>query len=94
MMRDRARERAVRFEPAELVEQLRETAGSPRRLPGAGVLDPLVDVLVHGQDVARPLGRVRPMPPMPAVTALEYVRASRFYGPLTRFDGMRLVGSF
>jgi uncharacterized protein (TIGR03083 family) len=93
MMSDRARERALRFGPAELVEQLRESAGSPRRLPGAGVLDPLVDVLVHGQDVARPLGRMRLMPPAPAVVAREYVRGSGFYGPPARFDGTRLVAA-
>jgi uncharacterized protein (TIGR03083 family) len=80
MIADLARERAARFGPAELVAQLRETAGSARRAPGAGPLDPLVDALVHGQDVARAVGRVRPMPAEPAVAALEHVLGSRFYG--------------
>ncbi|MCO1657962.1 maleylpyruvate isomerase family mycothiol-dependent enzyme [Pseudonocardia humida] len=88
-----SRERAARFDRHELVAQLRETAGSPRRAPGAGPLDPLVDALVHGQDLARALGMERPMPPAPAVAALEHVRTSGFYGGRRRFRGTRLVAT-
>lgn len=88
-----ARERAARFSPAELVAQLRETAGSAHRTPGAGPLDPLVDALVHGQDVARPLGRARVMPLEPAVAALDHVKDSRFYGARRRFRNTRLVAT-
>ena len=88
-----ARARAARFSRAELIAQLRETAGSARRTPGAAPLDPLVDALVHGQDVARPLGRERPMPIEQTVAALEHVRASRFYGARKRFADTRLVAT-
>jgi len=88
-----ARDLAARYTPAQLVARLRETAGSDRRAPGAGPLDPLVDALVHGQDVARPLGRVREMPVAPAVAALDHVLASRFYGARRRFRGVRLVAT-
>jgi len=93
MEADAARDRAARFTRAELIGQLRETAGSARRAPGSGELDPLVDALVHGQDVARPLGRVRPMPVEQAIAALDHVRASRFYGARKRFAGVRLVAT-
>ncbi|GAB2686657.1 maleylpyruvate isomerase family mycothiol-dependent enzyme [Kribbella swartbergensis] len=88
-----ARECAARFTPAELIAQFRETAGSARRAPGAGPLDPLVDALVHGQDIARPLGRERVMPAEQTLAALEHVRNSAFYGARKRFRGMRLVAT-
>ncbi|MFB4314770.1 maleylpyruvate isomerase family mycothiol-dependent enzyme [Actinomadura sp. 21ATH] len=93
MTGDMARERAARFEPADLVAQIRETAGSSHRAPGAGLLDPLVDTLVHGQDIARPLGRVRRMPTGPAIAGLDHVRTSRFYGARKRLRGLRLAAT-
>ncbi|MFE7761401.1 maleylpyruvate isomerase family mycothiol-dependent enzyme [Streptomyces sp. NPDC057438] len=90
---DLARERAVRFGPAELVAQIRETAGSSRRAPLAAPLDPLVDFLVHGQDIARPLGRDRPMPAERATAALAHVAASPFYGARKRLRGVRMVAT-
>jgi len=86
-------ERAARFSPAELIAQIREHAGSTRRTPGSGLLDPLTDALVHTQDIARPLGRVREMPVRPTVAALEHVMKSAFYGARKRFRGMRLVAT-
>ncbi|MEU5885062.1 maleylpyruvate isomerase family mycothiol-dependent enzyme [Spirillospora sp. NPDC047279] len=88
-----AKERARRYTPAELIAQIRETAGSARRAPGAGPLDPLADFLVHGQDIARPLGRTREMPIEPAVASLDHIWNSRFYGARKRFKGQRVVAS-
>ncbi|MEU4722184.1 hypothetical protein AB0G06_21395 [Nonomuraea dietziae] len=70
-----------------------QTAGSPRRALGAGPLDPLVDALVHGQDAARALGRVREMPEGPVMAALEHVHDSSFHGARERFHGTRLVAT-
>ncbi|GII30635.1 maleylpyruvate isomerase family mycothiol-dependent enzyme [Planotetraspora mira] len=42
--------------------RLRGMAGSRRKAPGITDFEPLIDVLVHGQDIAVPLGRDRPMP--------------------------------
>lgn len=80
-----ARTIAARFTRSELIAQIRETAGSPKRAPGAAPIDPLVDFLVHGQDIARPLGRVREMPLEPAKAALEHVLKSPFWGARKRF---------
>lgn len=93
MEADWARERAARFAPTELIAQLRETAGSAQRTPLSSPVDPLVDALVHGQDVARPLGRAREMPAEQTVTALEHVLASPFYGARKRLAGTRLVAT-
>src|SRR3712207_6184761 len=54
---DLAAERSAAYRPEELVTQLRESAGSTRRFPGSTPRDPLMDLVVHGQDIARPLGR-------------------------------------
>jgi uncharacterized protein (TIGR03083 family) len=93
MVDELARERAARFGPAELITQLRETAGSAHRTLGAGPLDPLVDALVHGQDIARPLGRTREMPVEQTVAALDHVRRNRFYGARQRLRGTRLIAT-
>jgi uncharacterized protein (TIGR03083 family) len=93
MTADAARQRATRFTPAELIAQLRETAGSAKHAPLASPLDPLVDALVHGQDIARPLGRTREMPAKPALATLEHVLASAFYGARKRFRDTRLIAT-
>jgi uncharacterized protein (TIGR03083 family) len=93
MILDAGRRRAAEFAPAELVAQLRATAGSARRPLGAQPPDPLVDVLVHGQDIARPLGRTRPMPAEHVRPALEHVWVSSFYGARKRFAGLRFVAT-
>lgn len=75
-----ATDRAARYDRHELVAQLRETAGSTRRSPGAKMIDALVDTLVHGQDITVPLGRVRPIPAEQACAALEHMRGNWFWG--------------
>ena len=61
----------------ELVARLRAVA-SNRNVPiGAKPGDPLTDILVHGQDICRPLGIPRSMPREPAVTAAEHVWSRR-----------------
>jgi uncharacterized protein (TIGR03083 family) len=88
-----ARDRAARFTPAELVGQLRESADSSRRTPFSGPMDPLMDLLVHGQDIARPLGRPYPKPTAVALPSLVYVAANRFLGGPKRVAGLELVAT-
>lgn len=93
MTADQAIDHATRYEPAELVAQIREDAGSARRAPGAKPLDPLADVLIHGQDIARPLGLTRPMPEAPAIAALEHILASPFWGARKRCKGVKMIAT-
>ncbi|WP_206330711.1 maleylpyruvate isomerase family mycothiol-dependent enzyme, partial [Modestobacter sp. KNN46-3] len=89
-----ARERAAAHPPTVLTAQLRETAALDRRVGVSSRWDPLVDVLVHSQDIARPLGRRLPTPPDLAVPALEHVWSNVFYGrPARRMSGLRLVAT-
>jgi uncharacterized protein (TIGR03083 family) len=93
-MIDRAsRARATQYSPAELIGQLRENAGSARRPFGAKPMDPLVDVLVHGQDITRPLHRTLALPADTVVPALEFVMSTSFYGAPKRLAGLRLVAT-
>jgi uncharacterized protein (TIGR03083 family) len=57
--------------PEEITAALRAMVGGRRRPPGTAVADPLADVLVHGQDIAVPLGIPRSMPVPAAVVAAE-----------------------
>jgi uncharacterized protein (TIGR03083 family) len=60
-----------RRKPDEITAAMRAMVGGRRRPPGTAVADPLADVLVHGQDIAVPLGIARTMPVAAAVIAAE-----------------------
>ena len=71
--------------PAEIVADYRRLDGSRRHPPGTSVLDPLLDVLVHTQDIAVPLGRRHVMPVDAARAAAGRVqRLPGFFFPSRR----------
>jgi uncharacterized protein (TIGR03083 family) len=90
---DLAAQRAAAYSTDELVAQLRESAGSARRFPGSTPRDPLMDLVVHGQDVARPLRRRHVSPPEVVADCLAYVATNRFLGGPRRLAGVRLVSA-
>ena len=57
--------------PEECSRRIRAMVGSRRRAPMVSPVEPLIDVLVHGQDIAVPLGRERPVAPAPAEAAAQ-----------------------
>ncbi|WP_280849227.1 maleylpyruvate isomerase family mycothiol-dependent enzyme [Streptomyces sp. SAI-041] len=63
---------------AEIVANLRSVIGSRRLAPTTSPHEPLLDLLVHGQDIALALGRERPVPPAAARDAAERVWTMRF----------------
>ena len=90
--------RHAAFPTEQLTAQIRAMAGSRRTAPGVTPLEPLLDVLVHGQDVAVPLGRPRPMPVGAATTAATRVwdmpwPMSTTFSPRRRLAGLRLVAT-
>ena len=90
---DLAAERAAAYTAAELIGQLRESAGSTRRFPGSTPMDPLMDLVIHAQDIARPLGRRHVSPPAVVAACLTYVATNRFMGGPRRLSGVRLVSA-
>jgi len=77
-----------------IVADFRRLDGSRRHPPGTTRLDPLVDVLVHTQDIVRPLGRQHPMPARPSAVAANHVWRHSFpYGARKRLGGYRLTAT-
>lgn len=60
----------------EIVGTLRGFVGSRRRVAFITDLEPLIDTLVHAQDICRPLGIEHPMPPDAAAAAADRVLAT------------------
>lgn len=78
----------------QIVAALRAMVGSRRKVPGTSDRDPLMDILVHGQDIAVPLGIPRPMPVDAAVEVAHHLWRMRFpMKPAARLAGVRLVAT-
>lgn len=57
--------------PEQITAAMRSMVGGRRKPPGTAPVDPLMDTLLHGQDIAVPLGIERTMPIEPAATVAE-----------------------
>lgn len=80
--------------PAELLASVRASVGSRRKPPGVQPVDRLMDHLVHGQDIAIPLGWQRDLPLRPARLAAARVwERDQLFGARTRFAKRRLVAT-
>jgi uncharacterized protein (TIGR03083 family) len=78
----------------EIVADYRRFAGSRRHPPGTTHIDPLLDVLVHTQDIVIPLGRRHPMPLAAAQVAATKVWRMPFpFWARRRLRGFRLIAS-
>lgn len=76
-----------------LIAALREMVGSRRHNIGLTSLEPLIDILVHGQDIAIPLGRDLPVPAPAAAAAATKVWTSRG-GPKGKVFDNLLLGDY
>lgn len=101
MIQASVRERSA--QPTEqLIAGIRAMVGSRRHNIGVTPLETLIDIVVHGQDIAVPLGRSLPVPVNVAVTAADRVwsyratrsgrRKAKVFKPLP-YDGFRLVAT-
>ena len=73
---------------------LRAMVGSRRKAPFISDLEPLIDQLVHGQDMVRPLGRERSMPTDAAATAAQRAWSMGFpFRAAKRLRGFELVST-
>ncbi|MBA3303104.1 MAG: maleylpyruvate isomerase family mycothiol-dependent enzyme [Acidimicrobiia bacterium] len=85
-----SQEMADRLDPQGCVDLLRANATSRLTPPGMGVEAPLTDVVVHGADVLRPLGRSRTIAPDALRSALTFVtswKAAKGFGARS-IDGL------
>ena len=90
MVDQTAREHAV-VPTGQLVAEIRAMRGSRRHAPGTSIVEPLTDVLVHGQDIARPLGLHRPVPADAAAVSASRVWSLNWpFWPRSRLRGLAL----
>jgi uncharacterized protein (TIGR03083 family) len=91
-----ARRRAAALPTDRIIAEIRGTAGSRRHSLGVTYLETLTDILVHGQDIAIPLGRRHDMPPQAAAVAADRVLSMRWPPPLPsahKVAGFRLTAT-
>ena len=75
-----------------IVSEIRDRVGVRRPLPTVTFRDTAVDYLVHGQDIALPLGRLLPMPSDLCVLAADRVWSSpRMFHARRKLAGYRLA---
>lgn len=86
--------RQARLPVHEFPARLRAMVGSRRTAPFLTEIHPLIDVLCHAQDIARPLGRTHAMPTDAAVAAADHIWATSFpFRARRRLRGLELVAT-
>jgi uncharacterized protein (TIGR03083 family) len=91
-----ARRQAARLSNAEMIAAIRGMVGSRRRNMGVSYLEPLIDALVHSQDIAIPLGRPLDLPPDAAAVAATRAWTMRWPPPfpaVRALKGLRLTAT-
>jgi len=86
--------REDRRSQSDIAAALRAMAGARKKVPGTSVQQPMIELLVHGQDITVPLGIDRPMPIEAALEAAKKLSGMTF--PLNgqrRLAGVRLVAT-
>ena len=88
------RELAARQTREQILADYATYADSRRHVATTTVVEPLVDALVHHQDIARPLGIVHEMPPDAAAVAADRCRLLAFLmGSRRLVRGTRMVAT-
>jgi uncharacterized protein (TIGR03083 family) len=79
-----------------MIAEIRGMVGSRRHNAGVTYRETLIDILVHGQDIALPLGRRHDPPPAAAAIATDRLLSMRWPPPLPatrKVAGFRLVAT-
>lgn len=93
-MIDQTARHSARRPTAEIVADLRGIAGSRKLAPGQKLKNSMMDLLVHTQDIALPLGIEHSMPTEAAVVAAEHLWRMGFpFHARRRLAGHRLVAT-
>lgn len=87
-----ARAAAEAHSAEEDIARIRGFVGSRRHAPGTTRIEPMLDIMVHGQDIARPLGIGWPMPSVAAAVAASRAWDISFpFRARKRFAGRELI---
>ena len=79
-------------DPAVVLKALRNAAANRKALPGAGSVKGLIHVLVHGQDMCRPLGFKRDLPVAHLVPVADFIKDDvHIFGAKKRIAGLKLT---
>jgi uncharacterized protein (TIGR03083 family) len=89
MTREAARKRAAECMPAQMIAEIRGMRGSRRHTAVVTPLEVLIDILVHSQDIAVPLGRRLDTAPEAAAVACSRVLSMRWPPPLASVRNVR-----
>lgn len=93
-MMDRDARRTAARPPDELISRLRARVTTTNHPPGAPVLTMLGEVVVHSDDIRRPLGLRSDVSQDAIVACLEMYKNAGFpFGTKKRIDGLRLVAT-
>ena len=85
--------RATR-DPKEIIDEYRGTIGKRRKAPGTVPATVLNDMVVHTQDIRRPLGIAAQIPEERLRICLDYVKNIGFpFGTKKRIAGVKLVAT-
>lgn len=90
-VRESARQCAAAWTTGQITSTIRDLAGSRRHIFGVTYQEALIDVLVHAQDIAIPLGREHPLPVKAAAAAATRVWTMRWPPP---FPASRVMRQF
>jgi uncharacterized protein (TIGR03083 family) len=93
---DWACRRAMALSTERIIAEIRGMIGSRRHNVGVTYLETLIDILVHGQDIAIPLGRRHDMPAAAAAVAASRVLTMRWPPPqpsARKVAGFRLTAT-
>ena len=88
--------RAAALPTEQIIAEIRSMVGSRRHTVGVTHLETLIDILVHAQDIAIPLGRRHDMPPQAAAVAASRVLSMRWPPPppsTRKLAGFRLTAT-
>jgi uncharacterized protein (TIGR03083 family) len=81
-------------DPAVILKALRNAAANRKAQPGARPVRGLMHVLVHGQDMCRPLGITRDLPETHLLPVADFVKDDvHIFGAKKRIAGLTLTST-
>src|SRR5689334_5203229 len=86
--------RWARRPTGQLIDEIRSLVGRRRHPPRLPYLEVLIDIRVHGMDIAVPLGRALEIPADAAAVAADRSwYADKYFGARTKWAGYRLAAT-